>query len=899
MCFEDFYTIFFKDLWCSYFEEKKTLIFWQKNKKDYNGGENFSLSFMLMIKNRKSILGKIKYLLLLGVVFLSLVGYSNAQEIYDCSALVSASLDKSSLSIGETLTINYSVLDSWFTATDIFRYGTNHGIGWKSTSWSPDTNIYSHAFQNIDVSVLLKENSGPWSTHCFVWTITVSWVCGDGDVSWNEQCDDGGTENGDGCSTTCQREIPSCASVDLSFSPTAGVPGTTVTATLWWALPGWINITSLTWRSWQTNYSPNFPLLHTYPSVGTFTPSFRIENSDNSGSFRNCSGPQITISASCGNGVVESGEQCDDGNTSNWDGCSSSCQREVPSCSDANLSFTPTSGIPGTEVTATFSVPNWVSAYSLDRWDGSPLIQPPHSPLSHIYTNVWTYSPVFVLRNTQNPASNRICTRNNEISINADCWNGIVEWSEQCDDGNLNDWDGCSATCQWETPSCTNLSLDITPSGAFIPAEVIANFSANSGFELLGLNRWDGFSGSITTGQTTATHTYSTDGAYTIELIGKNTGSSLTGICQQGVLFSQSVCGDGIVEDQEQCDDGNLDSWDGCSATCQLEYPVCDALDFQITPKSGNIPLSVNFSFATITGFQNTLLKYGNQILNATGSESLSGFYEYTFDTAATHKIDLTVINALSGAFSQICSFDVEAIRKSGGSGWGGFSKDDCPKGDFSPSYYDGKCDPEPPKKSELELPMIKPKENYENVGCTVPANAPYSQSLIDAFLWAYKHKITTTCPIESANLDGPLLRRHMAKMISEFAMQILDMKPNYSKTCSFPDLWDQTQEMKDYIKLSCQLGLMGYDADGTTKRALFEPNREVSRAQFATLLSRLLWDNMFDNNDDTYYYVEHIKSLRAANIMDHDVSNPKRTEKRGEVLKMLKRSYEYFNNMY
>lgn len=79
--------------------------------------------------------------------------------------------------------------------------------------------------------------------------------------------------------------------------------------------------------------------------------------------------------------------------------------------------------------------------------------------------------------------------------------------------------------------------------------------------------------------------------------------------------------------------------------------------------------MNVNFSFATITGFQNTLLKYGNQILNATGSESLSGFYEYTFDTATTHKIDLTVVNALSGAFSQICSFDVEAIRKSGGSG--------------------------------------------------------------------------------------------------------------------------------------------------------------------------------------------------------------------------------------
>lgn len=67
---------------------------------------------MLMIMNRNFVLGRIKYLLLLGVVFLSLLGYSNAQEIYDCSALVSASLDKSSLSIGETLTMNYSLLDS-------------------------------------------------------------------------------------------------------------------------------------------------------------------------------------------------------------------------------------------------------------------------------------------------------------------------------------------------------------------------------------------------------------------------------------------------------------------------------------------------------------------------------------------------------------------------------------------------------------------------------------------------------------------------------------------------------------------------------------------------------------------------------------------------------------------
>jgi cysteine-rich repeat protein len=31
----------------------------------------------------------------------------------------------------------------------------------------------------------------------------------------------------------------------------------------------------------------------------------------------------------CGNGVVEAGEQCDDGNTTSGDGCSSTCQKEI------------------------------------------------------------------------------------------------------------------------------------------------------------------------------------------------------------------------------------------------------------------------------------------------------------------------------------------------------------------------------------------------------------------------------------------------------------------------------------------------------------------------------------------------------------------------------------------
>src|SRR3989344_2779721 len=45
-----------------------------------------------------------------------------------------------------------------------------------------------------------------------------------------------------------------------------------------------------------------------------------------------CSSTCQVEPAACGNNRLETGEQCDDGNTTNWDGCSSTCQTEVPIC---------------------------------------------------------------------------------------------------------------------------------------------------------------------------------------------------------------------------------------------------------------------------------------------------------------------------------------------------------------------------------------------------------------------------------------------------------------------------------------------------------------------------------------------------------------------------------------
>ena len=53
-----------------------------------------------------------------------------------------------------------------------------------------------------------------------------------------------------------------------------------------------------------------------------------------------------------------------------------------------------------------------------------------------------------------------------------------------------------------------------------------------------------------------------------------------------------------------------------------------------------------------------------------------------------------------------------------------------------------------------------------------------------------------------------------MAKMISNFAITLGGFTPDTSKNCTFDDIGNQSAEMRFYIKLSCQLGLMGIGID-------------------------------------------------------------------------------------
>jgi cysteine-rich repeat protein len=116
----------------------------------------------------------------------------------------------------------------------------------------------------------------------------------------------------------------------------------------------------------------------------------------------------------CGNGIVENLEECDDGNRQNGDGCNAFCNLEEPVCGNGTV-----------EGDEECDDGNTTSG---DGCSASCLIEEP--------------AP--------------------EPEPEPECGNGILEIGEGCDDGNLIDGDGCSSTCSVETdePDCGNGILE-------------------------------------------------------------------------------------------------------------------------------------------------------------------------------------------------------------------------------------------------------------------------------------------------------------------------------------------------------------------------------------------------------------------------------------------------------
>ena len=162
---------------------------------------------------------------------------------------------------------------------------------------------------------------------------------------------------------------------------------------------------------------------------------------------------------------------------------------------------------------------------------------------------------------------------------------------------------------------------------------------------------------------------------------------------------------------------------------------------------------------------------------------------------------------------------------------------------------------------------------------------ATYSQELQDAYNWAHEKGVTTMDSIDNANMYGAITRAEMAKMLSVYSTEVLGNTPDTSAACTFTDIDSVKGDLHDFIIESCQLGIMGQNMPNNA----FRPYDTISRAEFGTALSRVLWGE--ENNGGTPYYAKHLDALKANGIMNQIANAESTKEIRGYVMLMLMRS--------
>jgi hypothetical protein len=192
---------------------------------------------------------------------------------------------------------------------------------------------------------------------------------------------------------------------------------------------------------------------------------------------------------------------------------------------------------------------------------------------------------------------------------------------------------------------------------------------------------------------------------------------------------------------------------------------------------------------------------------------------------------------------------------------WSSLKKDYCPEGDYSDSYYDWDC--------------WTFEENNQTHGSAwdeeINREELYWKEVVDAYKWAYKNWLTTMSTIQDADPDWYLLRWHMAKIVVNFMINVLWMKlptviPDHCKNWNDdPTIWE-SDEIKWYATISCALWVMWIDMLNNE----FLPNDIVSRAEFGTVVSRVLWWNTFNvvHTPLTPYYKLHLNQLKNNDIM-------------------------------
>jgi fibro-slime domain-containing protein len=392
-------------------------------------------------------------------------------------------------------------------------------------------------------------------------------LCGNAQLDDAEQCDDGNSQAGDGCTGACNLEPnfacgevgePCTSTIACGDGSVAGVeacddgnpqPGDGCSATC--------------------TVEPGFGCTTGADEDSVCIPDASVE---------------------CGDSVVSSGEQCDDGDSAATDGCSSTCQVEAGFvCRTVGQPCEPIEFCGDGFLKDGLEECDDGNRSPIDGCDGS--------------CNVL---PNFVCPTPGEPCQSTIVCGDSQITGN-----------ETCDDGDTDSGDGCSRLCRAEA------GFDCTGGGAqAVPGQCVAIAEPRCGDSALAASEFcddgntgpgDGCSTSCTiepgwdcpSGPGSLCVQVGSCGDGFVNVLGEQCddgdedgGDGCTASCLREALFtcpaqggpcvSDVECGDGLVNGPETCDDGNTLGGDGCNASCETEVGFICAVGGVCRPVCGD-----------------------------------------------------------------------------------------------------------------------------------------------------------------------------------------------------------------------------------------------------------------------------------------------------------------------
>ncbi len=371
--------------------------------------------------------------------------------------------------------------------------------------------------------------------------------CGNTILETGEACDDGNTTAGDGCSATCGIEpaqVYTAPGAPMTYSGSIPNIGDRYFIQIDVTAPAVIDVS--TWSDaalMECNGFDTVMRLHAADGITEL-------GNDDQGGVGNCSriepvadafatlavgtyfiavedwlnnAPipafEVTVRSGaagvCGNTVLETGEECDDGNTTPGDGCDAVCAIE-PICGNGNLegaeqcddgNTTPGDGCDAAcnlETAQTFTAPGGPITYT------GAIANP-----GEFYTvAIVVTAPAALIAETFTDSTIPECAAGNDTVMRLFAADGVTQLGSD-DDGGLS---ACSRIDAALDPWAT-----LQPGNYFLRIEEFGNNAAIASFDLV------------------------------VEAI------------------PALVCGNGILEPNEACDDGNTTPGDDCNANCQFE----------------------------------------------------------------------------------------------------------------------------------------------------------------------------------------------------------------------------------------------------------------------------------------------------------------------------------------